>query len=123
MLTKDLMNGRDFDRLLNRRQHSQRAIGTYYIQALELLHFAATEELDDAGILALLKDQQRPNALVRRRLIQIDENDIGILVIDHSHNSRAVVELDNINPVTTQLFGQVLPEYKVLIHQEAQRIR
>ena len=59
---------------------------------------------------------------MRRGVIQVDENDIGILIIDHIDEPGAVRKLDGVDVLSPQLLRQVLAEDKILIDDETQRI-
>jgi hypothetical protein len=59
---------------------------------------------------------------MRRGVIQVDENDIRILIIDHIDEPGAVRKLDGVDILPPQFLRQILAEDKILIDDEAQRI-
>ncbi|MGB7100299.1 MAG: hypothetical protein WBD95_16250 [Xanthobacteraceae bacterium] len=54
--------------------------------------------------------------------MQVDENDIGVLVVDEIDESRAVRKFDGVDILSAQLLRQVAPECKIIIHYEAKRV-
>src|SRR5258708_1606601 len=94
LLLNNLTNGREIDRLLQNRKHRQRNVVPNLAEAFEKRRFASTKNLHAAAELAFLQGKKRPHAIVRVGGVQIDEDDIGIVVLDILADARAVDEFN-----------------------------
>ena len=109
-------------RLLQGRKHREGDVISDLAEALQKRRLASTEQLHPAAELAFLQGKKRAHAVVRIGRIQIEEDDVGIVILDTFAEARAVHEFDGVDAEATQGFGEPLQITEVGVHHEAKRV-
>ncbi|MGB6799548.1 MAG: hypothetical protein WBE48_24040 [Xanthobacteraceae bacterium] len=121
-IANDAMERGRLDRLLHGRQHRQCAIRADHVERVQDCKISIAEQLNSAGVAWFLQRQQRSDAFMRNRSIDVDQNDIRILVFDHVREARIRRQFNDVYPGPPQFRREPLPENEVLVHDEAQGI-